>query len=494
MKYTSLLCAAVVATALGAYAKDGATTVVASATFDGADAGPITNSNVLASLENLEKGTRWTAQPEDESAIISAPISMTEDLAGYSGKSLLLNTQGQELSVSAGTQPSTKSEIKMKVRLVASDSFPSVTENDVHAAVFLLEEENGPTNGLYALSWDATLNNNDGGNTWVQLTGTNLNNVAVTVTNGASVALKVVMDYADMTATYAAFALGDDPDQEVDNADYIELGTNSMSFAQNDQIKYLRSVAFKGTGSVDDLFISSIEQKDTSATIVFNLYVDGNLNSELATQDTIDVEEFSANFLAFDPTDYGDASYDILSVDIWDGATNLVVQLVPAALYDGNSDYFITSAYLASLTPPVALEAGHSYEVRVMVGSTAAPSAYTGATSGGVTILATNDVSNANQQQLEFTGITVAGNTVTATFTAAIAVADGASTANLPFGIVYKTALSAAEPSTAADAATVAITFENDVPVGGTATITLPQGVTDSFFLLGFGDAAPAGD
>ena len=107
----------------------------------------------------------------------------------------------------------------------------------------------------------------------------------------------------------------------------------------------------------------------------------------------------------------------------------------------------------------------------------------TGAVSGGVTIL--------NTEELAFTSIAVDGNTVTVNFTATIVVADGTeSTANLPFGILYKTALTAAEPSTAPNAASVTLTkSQGEVFDGGTAVITLPSGVTNSFFLFGFADA-----
>ncbi len=108
----------------------------------------------------------------------------------------------------------------------------------------------------------------------------------------------------------------------------------------------------------------------------------------------------------------------------------------------------------------------------------------TGAVSGGVTILNTED--------LTFTSIVVDGSTVTVTFEAGIVVAEGAKTDNLPFAVVYKTALDGEKITSANNAASVTL----DAPVEGeystgTAVITLPSGVTNSFFLFGF-DNGPA--
>lgn len=478
MKYTSLLCAAVAAAALGSFAADGTRTPVVEEPFDAAPVGAMTG--VYASIQT----SSWTVNEVDESAIVAAPISQAEALDGYTGKSLLLNTQGQELQVAAAAQDA-KSEIKMKLRLVASDTAPGIDATDVHAAVYLLEqnpEEPTEGDGLYAYSYNSTTEANE----WVPLTGTGF-----TVANGSLIALKVVMDYADATATYAAFNLGDDPDQEVDDEDYIELGSVPMANSLNNQVGHLQSVAFKGTGSVDDLFITSIEQIATSATIVFDLYVDGDYEDELVEQDTIaDVADFSVNFLAFDPAAYGEG-YVIVSVDVWkDGATpeqdTLVASLDPADLYDGTSDYFITD-------DDVELEAGASYTVKVMVGPPASPSVYVGPKSGTVQILCAADETAYGQGfvPLSFTSIAFVTDentgdvSIVAQFDATVVFDNDATSGTADFGVITTSAL---------DGATTVLTGSvTATAAGGTVTIPMPAG--DALFLKGFTTApAPAGD
>ena len=480
MKYTSLLCAAVAAAALGSFAADGTRTPVVEEPFDAAPTGAM--FGVYASIQT----SSWTVNEVDESAIVAAPISQAEALDGYNGKSLLLNTQGQELQVAAVAQDA-KSEIKMKLRLVASDTAPGIDAQDVHAAVYLLEqnpEEPTEGDGLYAYTYDEVGQTNK----WEALTAPTF-----TVANGDMIALKVVMDYTDgiTSATYAAVNLGDDPDQVVDDEDYIDLGTVFMANATNNQDGHLKSVAFKGTGSVDDLFITSIEQVATSATIVFNLYVDGDYEDELVEQFTInDVADFSANFLAFDPTDYGE-DYVIVSVDVWkDGATpeqaTLVASLDPADLYDGTSDYYITEE-------EVALEAGESYEVRVMVGPPAAPSAYVGPKSGTVQILCAADETAYGQGfvPLSFTSIAFVTDensgdvSIVAEFDATVVFDNDATSGTADFGVITTSAL---------DGATTVLTGSvTATAAGGTVTIPMPAG--DALFLKGFTTApAPAGD
>ena len=478
MKYTSLLCAAVAAAALGSFAADGTRTPVVEEPFDAAPTGAMTG--VYASIQT----SSWTVNEVDESAIVEAPISQADALEGYTGKSLLLNTQGQELSVAAAAQDA-KSEITMKLRLVASDTAPTIDAGDVHAAVYLLEqnpEEPTEGDGLYAYSYNPTTEVNE----WVALTGTGFE-----VANGSLIALKVVMDYDNTTATYSAFNLGDDPDQDVDDADYIGLGTVDMANALNNQVGHLQSVAFKGTGSVDDLFITSIQQIATSATIVFDIYVDGNFEDTLVAADTIaNVADFSVNFEDPVASDYGEG-YVIVSVDVWkDGETpeqdTLVVSLDPADLFDGTSDYFITEE-------DVTLEAGASYTVKVMVGPPASPSAYVGPKSGSVQILCAADEAAYGQGfvPLSFTSIEFVTDeqtdvvSIVATFDATVVFDNDATTGTADFGVITSTALDGA--------ATVLTGSVDATAAGGTVTIPMPAG--DALFLKGFTTVpVPAGN
>ena len=94
-------------------------------------------------------------------------------------------------------------------------------------------------------------------------------------------------------------------------------------------------------------------------------------------------------------------------------------------------------------------------------------------------------------ETLTFTSIEVGNGTVTVTFEAEFVLEDEADTTEIPFGILYKTNLAAESNSKAADAALVTLDepAQGEEYSTGTAVITLPQGVSNSFFLIGFDSA-----
>ncbi len=273
MKYTSLFSAVAIAAAMGTQAL--ATVSTNNTTSIDFEAGEWTVGRI---------GTRftgWVAQNEDLSEIIYAPLSSADAVEGYTAnKHVKLNTEGNELKWTPSNITTNKAIIEMKVRLVASDTAPAISDADVHAAVYLQVSDpvDATKDGLYAY---ATV---DGANAWAKLDTSAFNHDLAT---GDMVALRVVMDYAARTATYEGALLAD---AENDTPTYYELGEKAMANPSDAETqKHLASISFKGTGGIDDLFVGEIVETPSTASIKLQQY-DGEDWQELrsGTVDTAD--------------------------------------------------------------------------------------------------------------------------------------------------------------------------------------------------------------
>ena len=210
MKYTHLFGAAALAVAMGTQGLAlTETNTVYTQDFDGVD----TTTYTLMSDLALTGWSDPTASGEDadKSFLVAAPVSVsaTDGYEGYAGKHLELNTDGHELvyTPTSGAITNTTAQISMRVRLVGSESDPTGLDTDVHSAVSLKTDENDPTfAALYAYTWSAEGETNE----WVALNTTGLAGLA----NGAVLALRVTMDYADQEATYEGVIVTADPDAD----------------------------------------------------------------------------------------------------------------------------------------------------------------------------------------------------------------------------------------------------------------------------------------
>jgi len=477
MKYTSLFSAVAVAAAMSTQAFATVTTNdVGAATFEEAkygNGGPISGLNLTP---------EWSVQSEDASEIITAPLS-TLDSEGYTGNNRLLklNTEGQELVWNPGTVQQPEALIEMKVKLVASDTEPAISSEDqtIHAAVFLkIADETNPSpgDGLYAYT-------NDG---WKLLDTTNMvreatgdSNATGFIANGSTVALRVLMNYNNegtgaKTATYEGALITDGV-----VGTFFNLGTKDMANPDSAVTQgHLASIAFKGTGGVDDLFVSQITRTASTASISLQIY-----NGE----EWVD-KECSGSVDTADPTKPVTAiEIDVpenknVTITVCD-TQGVVLATLPNTVLDDGA--------LSVSCQDYGFQPNTSYIIRIEFTDPTPPApTYTGPKSNGVQVLVAADETTYEATPgnefipLAFTSFTVNGSTVTAGLTGTFIVDDDASnTAN--FALVSQTTLGGAEDRTVTGALTVTGAHT------ATLTFTMPQGDT-SRFIKGLYVADPA--
>ena len=255
MKYTSLFSAVALAAAMGTQAF-GAPTEVNSDNFEGYEVGSVTNA---------ANTTQWNAKhwsfegDENDCQIVAGTVTET----GSDSKSLKLNTNGGLATFAAQTTKDYAATVTMKVRMVASDSPVDMsTDTTTQAALYLQStEENGVTTyELKAFSYDTTADNGNGDNVWLPLTATGF----VIDHDNYDANVSIVIDYIAETATYT-----------VNGTEFAPIKlANPDAYANT---KCLNSVAFKGTGFVDDLFVGE-EQIGTFATFAYETILNGATN------------------------------------------------------------------------------------------------------------------------------------------------------------------------------------------------------------------------
>lgn len=482
MKYTSLFSAVAVAAAMGTQAFATETTnVVRSVDFEASE-------YVAGRLYEVPgvSGLGWTVSSEDNSAIIAAPLSQPgmEAVDGFAGKHLELSTEGQELVYNPGTVSQPKSLIEMKVRLVASETAPAIgaTDTTVHAAVYLKADENDPTSdGLYAYAQV------DGAAAWTNIAdAVSLPGLA----NGSMLALRVLMDYGKQKVTYEGAILADA--ENAGDIAYVNLATTDM--ANPDQnVTALSTIAFKGTGGVDDLFVKQITETASTAYIAYAGYdeeapgevLDGSLSVE-KTLDTV-AQGSEVGWVA---AVYEGAAFEGLvakSIKLYEIVNSAEVerQWTRAPTVAETGDFSVSMVNYTFV-------ADSHYIVKIVFGEEGSAVEYVGPKSGAIQILkaGVDDTAYGDDvADLTFTSITLDGTTGTVTFSATILVDDGTTfpaTAN--FVLKAKTALDA---NTTTDVPVTVTVREANAGVA-TGTFTLPAG--NALFIEGIdAPAAPAG-
>ena len=351
MKYTSLFSAVAIAAAMGTQALATVTTNTVPANsinFEGA-------SYPVGTMQAAQL-TGWTVQNEDLSEIIYAPLSSADAVDGYTAnKHVKLNTEGNELKWEPSNMTTNKAIIEMKVRLVASDTAPAISDNDVHAAVYLQVSDpvDATKDGLYAYSRVS------GEDKWSKLDTSEFNHNLAT---GDMVALRVVMDYAERTATYEGALLAD---AENDIPVYRVLGSTAMANPASAATQgQLASISFKGTGGIDDLFVGEIVTTPSSASVTFELWSDltAATADEALDPQTIDTVAAGSAVTASFETDLEGETLTFKLYDVTAGTPGTECTWLVEPTADGEGNYNVTMSNFA-------FAVDHNYLVKVIVGA-----------------------------------------------------------------------------------------------------------------------------
>lgn len=376
MKYTHLLGAAVLAVALGTQGLASVrTNIVSSQNFDGLDTtGSVLVTNHISALNLGDQVGTWYADNEDASEIIAGPISATTSVGAATGeaKHLELKTEGKELKWTPDHVTESLALIEMKVRLVASDTVPSIdtTDTSIHAAVYLFENETNKEDiALYAYAYDPAVGAES--NLWVKIADLNTDGCSG-LTNGCMMALRVLMDYEEMKASYEGAVISDptaDPIYYPLPLPNDDLLMANQSTAGTGDYATLNSIAFRGTGGVDDLFVKEIEKANTSITMFHEIWAAGSSEPDVTSNvATNDINQSGWSYTGNVDFDESYGGMNVTAVELYDltgGVTNECTWAIPLVVDSATGDFVVTNAnynfvyeheYLVkiTLTEPVA--------------------------------------------------------------------------------------------------------------------------------------------
>ena len=255
MKFTTLFGAAALVAALGATAHAVPATV-ASDDFEYEETGPVAEINAFSA------NAKWAVASGDTSKIVTTHFDGR-------GQALELATDGNLLQFNAGPTGTTQDyevTIEMKVEMVASDTPVDMSSDTTsHAAVYLYKPEGADSGTLKAFGYDAP----GGTNKWYDLTAQNF-----ALDDKDTADIKIVINYVESTATYTVNGT---------EFDSVPLA-NPTAWESTHK---LSSVAFQGTGFVDDLFIKE-EQVGTYVDFIYEIAQGATTNVESTVQKNIE--------------------------------------------------------------------------------------------------------------------------------------------------------------------------------------------------------------
>ncbi len=257
MKFSKLLTTAMMSVALVASSSALATeTSWWSMNFDGLS---IEEGGSLTNTLNTAYGT-------DQNGVWSTEEG---DLSSLADGKLVLNTQGTDLTwtPNGDNDETAITYIDATVKFVGSDTAPTISEKDVHTAVYLkniIDDETGEIASSVLCAWARP-----GGDdpTWVELVGEE------TVSDQGEYRLRIMLDGNVLT-----FFINEAPLTLKDDTTGKKLFT-----AKESDYGEVNSVSFRGTGSVD-YFAASQNEKVSAGTAnidVSALWNDKEIDSEV---------------------------------------------------------------------------------------------------------------------------------------------------------------------------------------------------------------------
>ncbi len=314
--------------------------------------GPLTNDASKAQVIQPYATGVWTALDGDESYVTNSLATnwVNGAMTEVSNTTYIkLDTQGNDLKWTVADNNAMADGLKALVDadlyLVGSDSEPTDFDegNDVQTAVYLkneIQEESGETTNsvLCVYVFDPTLNNGNGANTWQELDGVKLE-------DNAWAHVQVLVDHSDdvnSPPTVQVFVNG--TQMHARNGDATSWtaanGSNSQDAGR------VSSVAFRGTGAVDNFVGQTIlddpDKFDFTAEVYMNgqlqpVGTEGNVSRVVISNDVGKTAKFEG-FLTCN-ADFDrevDPTWSLTKIEI----TNFVNGLVTTLNYSWNSAGF----------------------------------------------------------------------------------------------------------------------------------------------------------
>lgn len=221
-------------------------------------------TNTLNDAYGTSQNGWWTTEEGDQSTIEDGQIK--------------LNTQGTDLTWTPNGDNDTTAitYIDADVTFVGSDAAPTVTETDIHTAVYLknlVDDTTSEVTNSVLCAFGRTRTQSTPA--WQELTG-------VTIEEGKTYSLRIMLDGIDLT-----FFIDD-----------VELTSAEPIFSAKDGFSGdVSSVSFRGTGYVDN-FAASQEVKQSAGTASVSItayFNDADIDTDAYTWEEVDQTVTSIN-------------------------------------------------------------------------------------------------------------------------------------------------------------------------------------------------------
>lgn len=299
MKFSKILTTAMMALALVASSSAFAAeeTPWWSMNFDGLaieEGGSLTNT-LNAAYGTTQNGA-WSTEEGDLSELVD--------------NKLKLNTQGTDLTWTPNGDNDTTAitYIDADVTFVGSDTAPTISEKDVHTAVYLkniIDDETGEIDSSVLCAWGRT-SGQDSEGSWIELVG-------AVVNDGETYRLRIMLEGNELT-----YFIGTTKLTTVDGKDTILSAKEASGVVE--------SVSFRGTGFVDNFAASqAVKESAGSASLSIAAYY----NDE-------DIDPDAYTWL--------DQSEDSINLD----SSAVQIASVTTTLFDNNAEDFVADGAMLS--------------------------------------------------------------------------------------------------------------------------------------------------
>lgn len=226
-------------------------TPVRSDNFDGYPTGTFSNAVDLA------ESSPWTVDPADLSMItndyVTAFGAPTTEYPGFvdgdETQMLALNTEGKDLTIAAATDENADAYVDTLLKVVGSDTAPTITDTTVQTAVYL----DTSTTPAKLKAWLNIGTIASFTNAWVTLDSGDF-------TDGEWIHLQIKIDYLTVAdQPKATFTV---------NGDVLSAsGQTALPTAVKSK-RFMESVAFRGTGLVDNFAVTQTARSLGTVTVI----------------------------------------------------------------------------------------------------------------------------------------------------------------------------------------------------------------------------------